>query len=66
MGNSFNLFFLAETFSPGDKVVIAVDLETAKKLQDGHGGWNDSMGDVGLDVNYLFHVILTFVFTIPV
>ena len=42
-------------FSVGDKVVMAVDVETAEKLQDGHGGWNDSMEDVSLPVRVLFY-----------
>lgn len=33
-------------FSVGDKVKIDVNLETFRQMQEGHGGWNQKMGDV--------------------
>ena len=33
-------------FAAGDCVRVDLDLETAKLMQDGHGGWNEAMTDV--------------------
>jgi len=30
----------------GDNVRIQLDVDVFKAMQDGHGGWNDSMADV--------------------
>lgn len=39
-------------FSVGDKVRIDVTLDAFKQMQEGHGGWNQKMSDVGcLDFN---------------
>ena len=34
-------------FSAGDHVTIELELEVVKNLQIGHGGWSDSMIEVG-------------------
>lgn len=34
------------TFQPGDAVMIKNEIDEARKLQEGHGGWNDGMTEV--------------------
>ena len=34
-------------FRVGDRVKVAVDMDAAKALQTGHGGWSDGMAEVG-------------------
>ena len=34
--------------APGDRVRVQLELEVFKLLQDGHGGWNDQMKEVGV------------------
>ena len=31
---------------PGDRVRVALDADTLRHLQQGHGGWNPRMADV--------------------
>ena len=33
-------------FAAGDSVRVDLDLESAKLMQEGHGGWNEAMTDV--------------------
>lgn len=33
-------------FRKGDRVRVGVDLDTLKRMQEGHGGWNDNMARV--------------------
>ena len=33
-------------FAAGDSVRVDLDIETAKLMQEGHGGWNEAMTDV--------------------
>ncbi len=35
-------------YEVGDKVRVDLDLELVKSLQQGHGGWNDTMEEVRL------------------
>ncbi|WAR13828.1 MIB2-like protein [Mya arenaria] len=39
--------FRIHSFSPGEAVTIIDEVNTARELQEGHGGWNDDMTDVG-------------------
>lgn len=34
-------------FAKGDKVKIALDQEAFRSMQEGHGGWNEKMNQVG-------------------
>lgn len=34
--------------SAGETVRVDLDLETTKLMQEGHGGWNDTMADVNI------------------
>lgn len=33
------------SFNVGDKVKVLMDIETLKKMQAGHGGWNPRMAE---------------------
>ncbi len=33
-------------YKPGDHVKVTANIETLKRMQQGHGGWNDSMKNV--------------------
>ncbi len=33
-------------YKPGDRVKVTANMETLKRMQQGHGGWNDSMKNV--------------------
>ena len=35
-------------FCIGDKVAVSLDTELFETLQDGHGGWNPKMAEVGI------------------
>ena len=37
------------TFSVGDKVKVILEEEVLKAMQEGHGGWNPKMAEVGPD-----------------
>lgn len=35
-------------FSVGDKVVVDLEIDLLKTMQEGHGGWNAKMSEVGV------------------
>ena len=36
----------------GDNVRVQLDLDVFRAMQEGHGGWNESMGEVSFVVCY--------------
>lgn len=49
---------VAPRLCPGDRVRVALDADTLRHLQQGHGGWNPRMADVSCN---LFYFIIDFI-----
>ena len=54
-----NVFEQIQQFKRGDEVIIKTDKNQVKELQDGHGGWNESMISVSLFYILLHNYLLT-------
>ena len=37
-------------FQSGDSVKVQLEVEIFKMMQEGHGGWNEQMAEVRLDI----------------